>query len=67
MVTNAITDISFVIAIAKASSPSSAMSSSLIRSVKSMQVTGPGGGIVIVVPSLKSESKKRRDKWQLQI
>ena len=48
MVTIAITGES-TIAIPKASSPSSAMSSSLIRSVKSMQVTGPGGCIVIVV------------------
>ena len=65
MVTIAITGVS-TIAIPKASSPSSAMSSSLIRSVKSMQVTGPGGCIVIVVPSLMSESRKKPDQLNMK-
>ena len=43
----------------KLSSPSSPGSSFTIRSVKSIQDTGPGGCMVMVVPSVKSESEKK--------
>ena len=45
------------IIIVKDSSPSNPISSFTIRSVKSMQETGPGGSMVMVVPLVKSESE----------
>ena len=45
--------------IVKLSFPSSATLSFTIRSVKSIQDTGPGGSMVMVVPSVKSESEKK--------
>ena len=41
----------------KDSSPSNPISSFTMMSVKSMQETGPGGSMVMVVPLVKSESE----------
>ena len=57
MVTIAVAGVS-TIKSENASFPSSPRSSFTIRSVKSIQDTGPGGCMVMVIPAVKSESEK---------
>ena len=59
MVTIAIAGVS-TMNMEKASFPSSARLSFTTRSVKSMQAPVPGGGMVMVVPPVKSESVNSR-------